>query len=133
MIFSYLMTLFIVMPLLEIWLLVQLGALYGWQWTLMLVVITGVTGAWLARAQGMQVLLAIQRDMAQGRMPAPRLLDGVLILVAGVLLITPGLITDATGFLLLMPPVRVIIRNWLRRKVEKKLREGTVSFSFREF
>jgi len=131
--FSYLLTAFIVMPLLELWLLVQLGGRYGVGPTLLVVVVTGIAGAWLARAQGLMVLMAIQRDMAEGRMPAPRLMDGVMILVAGVLLITPGLITDAAGFLLLVPPVREVIRGWLRRQLEKKLREGTVTFSFREW
>lgn len=133
MIFPYLLAAFIVVPLLELWLLLQVGACCGWRVTLLVVVLTGVTGAWLARVQGLRTLLAIQRDLAQGRMPAPRLMDGVMILVAGVLLITPGLITDAAGFLLLIPPVRGAIRGWARRKVERKLREGTVSFSFREW
>lgn len=131
MIFSTLLTTFIVMPLLELWLLLQVGDRYGWRVTLLLVVVTGITGAWLARIQGMQTLRAIQRDLASGQMPAPRLIDGVMILMAGVLLLTPGLITDAAGFLLLTPPVRVIIRAWLRRIAERKLREGTITFSFR--
>ena len=63
-------------------------------------------------------------------MPAPRLMDGVMILIAGVLLITPGLITDAAGFLLLIPAVRTIIRAWLKRKLEAKLRDGTANTTF---
>jgi len=132
MIFSSLLTAFIVMPLLELWLLLQLGGCYGWRVTLLVVVLTGFTGAWLARMQGLQTLLAIRRDMAEGRMPAPRLMDGVMILIAGVLLITPGLITDAVGFLLLIPPVRGAVRGWMRLRLEQKLRDGSVSFSFRE-
>jgi len=108
--FSYLLVAFIVMPLIELWLLLQVGAHVGWKSTLALVIVTGVTGAWLARAQGAQVMREIQRDMANGVMPAPRLIDGAMILVAGVLLITPGLITDTLGFLLLLPPVRSQIR-----------------------
>lgn len=132
MIFSYLMMAFIILPLVELWLLVQLGSRLGWGAALLLVVGTGIIGAWLARVQGMQVMLEIQRDLAEGRVPTPRLMDGVMILVAGVLLVAPGLITDATGFLLLLPPVRVFIRGWLRMKLEKKMREGgTIQFSFR--
>jgi len=130
-IFSSLLTAFIVMPILELWLLIKLGGYYGIVPTLLLVVLTGIAGAWMARTQGLMVLLAIQREMAEGRMPAPQMIDGVMILVAGVLLLTPGLITDAAGFLLLVPPVRAQIRGWLRLKLEKKLREGTVTFSFR--
>ncbi len=133
MIFSSLLMAFIVMPLLELWLLVKLGGHYGVVPTLLLVVLTGIAGAWMARTQGLMVLLSIQREMAEGRMPAPQMIDGVMILVAGVLLLTPGLITDAAGFLLLVPPVRATIRVWLRRKLERKLREGTVTFSFRQW
>jgi UPF0716 protein FxsA len=133
MIFSSLLTAFIVMPILELWLLVKLGGHYGIIPTLLLVVATGIAGAWMARTQGVMVLLSIQREMAQGRMPAPQMIDGVMILVAGVLLLTPGLITDAAGFLLLVPPVRVMIRGWLRRKLERKLHEGNLTFSFRRW
>jgi len=127
------LTAFIVMPLLELWLLVKLGGHYGVGPTLLLVVVTGIAGAWMARTQGVMILLSIQRELAEGRMPAPQMIDGVMILVAGVLLLTPGLITDAAGFLLLVPPVRALIRGWLRRKLERKLREGTVTFSFRQW
>jgi UPF0716 protein FxsA len=133
MIFSSLLTAFIVMPILELWLLVKLGGHYGVLPTILLVVMTGVAGAWMARTQGLMVLMSIQREMGAGRMPAPQMIDGVMILVAGVLLLTPGLITDVTGFLLLTPPVRVVIRGWMRRKLERKLREGTVTFSFRQW
>lgn len=132
MIFSSLLTAFIVMPLLELWLLVKLGSHYGVGPTLLLVVVTGILGAWMARTQGLMVLMSIQREMAAGRMPAPQMIDGVMILVAGVMLLTPGLITDAAGFLLLVQPVRVIIRGWMRRQLERKLREGAVTFSFRQ-
>jgi UPF0716 protein FxsA len=68
----------------------------------------------------------IRRDLAVGIMPAPRLIDGVMILIAGVLLITPGLLTDSVGFLLLVPFVRAVIRRWLQRRFEQALRNGTV-------
>jgi UPF0716 protein FxsA len=131
--FPYLVVLFVGLPLLELWALVTLGSRIGWAPTIFLVFITGVVGAGLARSQGIQTLLAIQRDMASGIMPAPRLMDGVMILVAGAMLITPGIITDMAGFLLLVPATRQIIRNYMRIKLEKKLREGSVSFSYREF
>ena len=133
MVFSYLIALFVAMPLIELWVLVTLGNRIGWLETIALVFVTGVIGAWLARAQGFQTLVAIQRDMAAGVMPAPRLMDGVMILVAGALLITPGILTDVVGFLLLVPATRQIIRNYMRIKLEKKLREGSVSFTYREF
>ncbi len=130
--FSYLLAVFIVMPLVELWLLLQVGEHVGWKGTLALVIVTGVTGAWLARTQGAQVMRDVRRDMANGVMPAPRLIDGAMILLAGVLLITPGLITDTLGFLLLIPPVRGQIRVWMRRKLERKLRGGTIALHHRD-
>jgi UPF0716 protein FxsA len=127
MIFSYLLAAFIVMPVVELAVLIRVHNHIGLANTIALVIITGVAGAIMARAQGFMVLMQLRRDMAEGRMPAPRLMDGVMILVAGVLMITPGLITDCTGFLLLMPPVRAAIRGWLRRKVEESIRSGNTT------
>ena len=121
---------FILMPILELAVLLKLHEVAGLGNTLAIVIITGFVGAFLARAQGIMVLAQIRRDLAEGRMPAPRLMDGVLILIAGVLLITPGLITDTAGFLLLIPAVRSIIRAWLRRKLEEKLRSGPANITF---
>ena len=133
MIFSYLLALFVGLPLIELWVLYLLGTRIGWGPTIVLVFVTGVIGASLARAQGLQTIAAIQRDMAAGVMPAPRLMDGVMILLAGAMLVTPGVLTDAAGFLLLIPATRQIIRNYMRIKLERKLREGSVSFTYREF
>lgn len=123
--FSYLLSAFILLPIIELWLLFKVAAALDFGTALIIVVMTGVIGAWLARAQGLMVMLQIQRDLAEGRMPAPRMIDGMMILIAGALLITPGLITDAVGFLLLAPPVRVLIRGWLRQMLERKLKDGT--------
>ena len=78
----------------EVVLLMRIADVMGFSWTVILVVFTGVVGASLARSQGLKVLAEMQRDMQEGRLPAPRLVDGVMILVAGVLLITPGVMTD---------------------------------------
>ena len=119
-----LIAMFVGLPLLELIVLLKVHAHFGLGNTVALVFLTGVIGAFLARAQGLMVVLQIRHDMAEGRMPAPRLIDGVMILVAGVLLITPGLITDTVGFLLLCPPVRAALRLWMRRKLEESLRKG---------
>ena len=131
MIFSYLLAAFIVMPVVEIAVLIRVHNHIGLANTIALVIITGVAGAIMARAQGFMVLMQLRRDMAEGTMPAPRLMDGVMILIAGVLMITPGLITDSAGFLLLMPPVRAAIRGWLRRKVEESIRSGNTTIKWR--
>ena len=122
--------LFIGMPVLEIWLLFQVSDMIGTLETVVLVIGTGVVGAGMARTQGAQILRLIQADLAQGQMPAPRVLDGLMILTAGLLLITPGIITDTIGFLLLVPLVRNEIRVWMRRKLERKLRDGSVQIRF---
>ena len=117
------------MPMLELWLLIRVGQVIGAPWTIVIVVLTGAAGAWLAKLQGLMVIMEIQRDMAEGRMPAPRMLDGVMILIAGVLMITPGLVTDAAGFALLVPAVRYSIRQWMRRKLEQKLSDGSININ----
>lgn len=131
MILSSLLAAFILMPILELAVLLKVNNAVGLGKTLGIVILTGVVGALLAKAQGLMVMKRIQRDLAEGRMPAPRLIDGMMILVAGVLLITPGLVTDTAGFLLLLPPVRSAIRAWLRAKLEEKLRNGSVNISIR--
>ena len=130
MLLTSLITAFILIPILELAVLLKLHEAAGLGNTLAIVIITGFVGAFLARAQGIMVLAQIRRDLAEGRMPAPRLMDGVMILIAGVLLITPGLITDTAGFLLLIPVVRSTIRAWLRRKLEEKFRDGTANITF---
>lgn len=127
MILTWLILAFVCMPIVELAVLFKVYETFSLGPTLAIVILTGVVGATLARAQGVMVLMQTRRDLAEGRMPAPRLIDGVMILVAGVLLVTPGLVTDTLGFLLLVPPVRVAIRMWMRRKLEEKLRSGSLT------
>jgi UPF0716 protein FxsA len=115
------------MPIVEIVVLMRVHDVVGFGNTVALVVFTGVAGAILARQQGFMILMQIRRDMDQGRMPAPRLIDGVMVLVAGVLLVTPGLITDIVGFLLLMPPVRAALKLYIRRRIEDAIRRGNAT------
>ena len=123
---SYLIALFIGLPIVELVLLFELHGLVGFLPTVMLVLLTGVAGAALVRRQGLAILLKIQREMSIGNVPAPQMIDGVMILVAGALLVTPGLITDLSGFLLLIPLVREKIRFWLKKKLEEKVRSGYI-------
>ena len=121
----YLFLLFTLMPLLELWLLFQLSNVFGFLETVSIVLLTGFVGAALARWQGWQAVARIQQDMQQGKMPAKALGDGVMILVAGVLLITPGVITDVFGLSLLIPPVRVGMRKLLQLWIAKHVRVQT--------
>jgi UPF0716 protein FxsA len=126
MIFTVLLVLFVTIPVLEIAVLLKVKEFIGFDGTLALVVATAVLGAWLARWQGLRQIGLIQKELETGRMPAPQLLDGVLILVAGVVLLTPGLITDAVGFFLLLPPGRAVIKRVVKRAIEKRMKTGTI-------
>jgi UPF0716 protein FxsA len=109
--FLRLLLLFTIVPLVELFLLVKLGTVIGIGPTVLIVICTGVLGAWLARWQGLGVLRRLTEDLNQGRLPADALIDGLLILIAGAVLLTPGLITDALGFLLLVPQGRAAVRR----------------------
>lgn len=119
--FPILLLLFTLVPLAEIALLVQLGSQLGFWPTLALVLGTGVAGAALAKWQGLRVLERIQRQLAEGVMPAAEIIDGALLLGAGLLLITPGALTDMAGIALLLPPVRRLVRrlavDWFAHRV----------------
>jgi len=110
--------LFIVIPLIELYFIIVVGEMIGAFWTVMLVIITAVVGVNLLRVQGMSTLTRAQRNMAQGQIPAMEMMEGIALAVAGVLLITPGFITDTLGFLLLLPPTRqALIRFMMSRTV----------------
>lgn len=114
--------LFIIIPIIEMYLLIQVGGVIGAGWTIFLVVLTAAIGAALVRSQGFGLIGKVQAQMAQGKLPAMELAEGLFILVAGALLLTPGFFTDALGFACLVPP--------LRRAIIKKLaQKGVVSAS----
>ena len=109
---------FTIIPIIEIYLLIKIGAIFGALAAVTLVILTGFLGAFLARMQGLQTLYRIQESLREGRMPSGELLDALLIVIAGLLLLTPGFLTDSAGFLLLMPVTRNSIKYWLRRQIE---------------
>ncbi len=118
--FFKLLILFIAIPLLELALLIKIGTLIGTFNTILLILITGILGAALTKQQGLGVITRIREDMALGRVPSDELFNGVCILVGGFLLLTPGLLTDALGFSLLIPTARQVIKKYLRYKLEQK-------------
>lgn len=120
----YLIALFIGLPILELALLIELHGVVGFFPTILLVFLTGIAGAFLVRRQGINTLFKIQQEMSVGNLPAPQMMDGIMILIAGALLVTPGLITDVTGFLLLVPAVREYIRGILKKKLQDKMNSG---------
>ena len=115
-VFQLLLVLFITVPLLEIYLLIQVGSVIGAPLTIVLVVVTAVIGASLVRSQGLSTLQRVQTTLAHNELPAGPLLEGALILLAGALLLTPGLVTDAIGFVCLIPPWRqALVAKFLGR------------------
>lgn len=119
-----LIALFIGLPLLELALIVKIGTLIGFWPTMGIVILTGVAGASLARFQGWITWLKIQQSLQQGTMPAEEMIDGLLILVGGIVLLTPGFITDIFGLILLFPWTRYWFKRWLRRKFDQMIQTG---------
>ncbi len=122
--FPILALLFIVIPIVELTLLIQLGHHIDVLPTLAIIFGTGIVGAWLARNQGRMAMNTMRTRLQRGELPGDDILDGLLILIAAIVLITPGLLTDATGMLLLVPPVRAIVRKRLKRWFKTQMATG---------
>jgi UPF0716 protein FxsA len=116
-------------PFLELALLIKVGTKIGVLNTLILIIFTGILGAYLTRKAGFSVLFKIKDDVEQGKIPSEGIFHGVLVLLGGALLITPGLVTDAIGFLLLIPKVRDIIKRGLEKRVKKYIAEKRVIYT----
>ena len=108
--------LFLAVPMVEIYFLIKVGNVIGAIPTIGLVVFTALLGAMLLRFQGLRTLQKTRLTMAKGQVPALEMMEGVLLVLAGALLLTPGFVTDAIGFLLLMPPLRQALVHWFIRK-----------------
>ena len=105
--FPLITVIFLVVPIIEIYLLIQVGQVIGAGWTIFLVVFTAVIGVWLLRIQGLSTLTRAQQKIQQSELPAQEILEGMGLVIAGALLLTPGFFTDTVGFFLLFPPTRV--------------------------
>ncbi len=119
--FLILLLLFILTPLVELAILVYLGLVIGALYTILIVVATGVLGSLMARSQGLAAISRIRSSIERGVIPSKELFDGVLILAGGFLLLTPGIITDIVGFLLLVSQTRRIIGRWLRSLINRRI------------
>ncbi len=119
--------LFSIVPILEIYLFVLVGEEIGAANTIGIVILTAIIGAWLAKSQGALVLNRIRANLAAGVPPGDDMLEGALILVAGVVMLTPGFFTDTIGLILLIPSTRSYLRGWLGRKFRNWLAQGRVT------
>ncbi|TQQ24493.1 FxsA family protein [Vibrio cholerae] len=115
--FPILLFLFIAVPVIEIALFIQVGGVLGVWPTIALVLLTAIVGASLVRSQGLQTLLTVQQRLAQGQLPAQQILEGVMLAVAGVLLLIPGFFTDILGMLVLLPAPRAYLAKQLMSRV----------------
>tara|TARA_B100000686_G_scaffold193189_1_gene200020 strand:- start:806 stop:1210 length:405 start_codon:yes stop_codon:yes gene_type:complete len=123
--------LFALVPLVELAMLVRLGSHIGVPTTIALVLATGAAGAFLARSQGIQAWQRLQSELAAGRFPGEEIFDGVLVLGGGLLLLTPGLITDLIGFAALIPGTRALIKSQVKRRIRpRQQRPGAVHAEF---
>ena len=123
-----LLTLFVGVPLVELYLLTRVGSQIGFFATLALIFVTGILGANLAKTQGLGVMRRIQADLQAGRIPAAALVDGLIILIAGAVLITPGILTDAFGFLCLVPSFRGLIRDRISQFLQSQMQGGNIQY-----
>jgi UPF0716 protein FxsA len=128
----YLFLLFTLLPIVELAILIRIGEATVWWVPVALVIFTGIAGAGLARWQGLRVYQRIRDDTRAGRMPADALVDGFLILLAGILLVTPGVLTDVVGIAFLISPIRSLVKRgvkaWIKKHVE--VRVGGVPAGF---
>ena len=109
---------FTIIPVLEIYLLIKLGTVLGALNTVIIVILTGILGAALARFEGLNTMIRIKEGLSRGEMPAEGMLDALLILIAGIVLLTPGFLTDIAGLSILIPQMRILLKRWLRKKFD---------------
>ncbi len=118
--------LFTVVPLVELYLLIAVGRVLGPMATIGLVLVTGAVGAWFARLEGARVIRRWQEAMARQQIPKDGVIDGFLIFIGGLMLITPGILTDIAGLSMVMPPTRRVIAGFVRRWFERQIAAGRV-------
>ncbi len=123
----YLLLVFTLVPMLELYLLIKVGQFIGAFNTVLCIILTGILGAIAAKNEGLRVLKKFQEDISSLRVPQDIILDGMLILAGGILLITPGFITDLLGFLLVLPFTRPFFRSYLERKIRRLLEEESIT------
>jgi len=117
---------FSIVPIIEIWLLIKIGRVIGPLPTVVTLLVISMMGAWLARSQGSTVITSIRDELAAGRVPAAHLLDGAFILAGGILLLTPGFFTDFIGLFFLFPFSRMVLKQWLRAWLERRMLQGGI-------
>ncbi len=124
--FIKILIIFTLVPLTELYILIEAGHQIGILATIGMILLTGIAGAYLARSQGFQLMQRIQGDLAEGRVPAEEMIDGGIILAGGLLLLTPGFCTDLFGFCLLTPATRKHLKRWIKVWLQQKIAKGEI-------
>ena len=127
--FGILVLLFTVVPALEIYLLINIGSKIGGVNTIAVVILTGIVGAALAKSQGLAIINKIQKDLNQGALPADQIIHGLLVFGGGLLLLTPGFLTDILGLSMVIPGTRHILVKVMKAQLEKGIQSGNIFFS----
>jgi UPF0716 protein FxsA len=121
---------FTIIPVLEIYLLIKLGSFLGALNTVIIVILTGIIGAYLAKLEGLHTMTKVREALNRGEMPAEGMLDALLILVAGIVLLTPGFLTDIAGLLILIPQTRLLFKRWLRKKFDEWTQNQKININY---
>jgi len=128
MFFTKILTLFVIVPVTELYILIEVGKKIGSLTTIGIIILTGIIGAYLVKSQGFMILRKIQNDLNEGIMPGDSLIQGAIILAGGILLLTPGFVTDIVGFIFLIPVSRNIVKKYLLKWLQGKIKEGNIYF-----
>ena len=131
MFFTKLLILFVIVPVTELYILIEVGKKIGSLTTIGIIIFTGILGAYLVKNQGFKILKKIQNDLNDGIMPGDSLIQGAIILAGGILLLTPGFVTDIVGFIFLIPVSRNVVKKYLLKWLKGKIKEG--NFYYKEF
>jgi len=129
MFFSKLLILFIVVPVAELYVLIEVGKKIGSLTTIGIIIFTGILGAYLVKNQGFMILKKIQNDLNDGIVPGDSLIQGAIILAGGILLLTPGFVTDTVGFIFLIPASRNVLKKYLLKWLKGKIAEGNIYYN----
>ncbi len=124
--FFKLFLIFALVPVIELALLIKIGSFIGTFNTIIIVILTAISGAYMVKLEGLVVMYRIQKNMHEGIFPGEELINGMMILIAGALLLTPGFFTDVIGFLMVFPVSRDFIKKIARRYIEKKISSGDI-------
>jgi UPF0716 protein FxsA len=117
----------------ELALLIKIGTFIGIFNTVILIIVTALVGAYMVKMEGLNVLYRFRENIVRGILPSEEFFDGILILIAGALLITPGILTDFMGFLFVFPPSRGIIKFWIKNYIKRRIESGNFHIYFGGF